>query len=359
MKTNLHLFCIALMCSVISITSCDKQDENLSSSSSSSLDASIEQRIDAGTSTSGTGCVNLLAGQTIHVGSVCVEDIDTNGDGEKDAIRVCYNTTGGWTLQEVHLWVGTSLTQMPRTNSGNPIPGQFPINSGNLSGLTSYCAEISFASLGFTCPGPTQYFLAAHAVVRNQSGGTETAWGEGPRITTRGNWGTYFPIWITCDEEPPVTCTCETAWAKDPNASACFTSFSCLTANRWGWSNGPYAPGTYTMELWAAAGQCNTANGTLVGTVTLNYTGTSATVSYQLNSNANSTCVLNMANTHAYLGYSPLPGYPNNCTVAPGQLGRTAVFNGGATTSHTFQYNNLNGSAIYLLAHARVCGIPE
>jgi hypothetical protein len=346
-------------------TSCNKSDDVLKSDdvfqSSITDPQTFANRVDAGMSNSGTGCVNLIAGQTINVGSVCVEDIDTDNNGEKDAIRVCYNTTNGWTLNEVHLWVGTSLTQMPRTNSGNPIPGQFPINSGNITGQTSYCAEISFASLGFSCPGPTQYFVAAHAVVRNQSGSTETAWGEGPRITTRGNWGMYFPIWLSCDPPPPppTNCTCETAWAKDPSASACFDNFSCLSANRWGWSNGPYAPGTYTMELWAAAGQCNTSAGTLVGTVTLNYTGSVATVTYQLNSNSNSGCTLNMDAAHSYVGYVPLPGYPNNCTVAPGQIGQTASFSNGTTSQHSFQFNNLDGSPIYMLSHADVCGIPE
>ncbi|MFN5325522.1 MAG: hypothetical protein ACK5C5_11430 [Bacteroidota bacterium] len=365
MKTSFRFVIAAFMCSATLISSCEKQEGNLSTSEPINSTTSVEsalQRIDAGSSTSGTSCVNMLAGQTINVGSVCVEDIDTDGDGEKDAIRVCYNISGGWTLREVHLWVGTSLTQMPRTNSGNPIPGQFPINSGNISGQTSYCAEISFASLGFSCPGPTQFLVAAHAVVRNQSGGTETAWGEGPRINTRGNWGTYFPIWITCDENPPPppsNCVCETAWAKDPNQSECFLGFSCLNANRWGWSNGPYAPGIYTMELWAAAGQCNTANGTLVGTVTLNYSGSSATVTYQLNYPSTGGCTPYLESAHTYLGSNPLPGYPNNCTVAPGQLGSTASFTGGITTTHTFQYSNLNGSPIYLLAHADVCGIAE
>ena len=349
---------IPMLLMIMVQSSCDKNEDYTQTNIASTA---LANRVDAGTSTSGSGCVNLIAGQTINVGTVCVVDIDTDNNGEKDAIRVCYNTTNGWTLNEVHLWVGSSLTQMPRTNSGNPIPGQFPINSGNISGQTSFCAEISFASLGFTCPGPAQYFVAAHAVVRNQSGGTETAWGEGPRINTRGNWGMYFPFWISCDPPPPppTNCTCETAWAKDPNASTCFDTFNCLTANRWGWSNGPYAPGTYTMELWAAAGQCNTANGTLVGSVTLNYTGSSATVTYQLNASAPGGCILNLGSAHSYVGYNPLPGYPNNCTVAPGQLGQTASFSNGTTTSHSFQYNNLDGTPIYLLSHADVCGIPE
>jgi hypothetical protein len=362
MKKSQRVFVLCMMALMaFSQISCEKHDVPSVSDTSASTTEGALNRIDAGSSSSGSGCVNLIAGQTINVGTVCVEDIDTDNNGEKDAIRVCYNTTNGWTLNEVHLWVGSSLTQMPRTNSGNPIPGQFPINSGNISGQTSFCAEISFASLGFTCPGPAQYFVAAHAVVRNQSGGTETAWGEGPRINTRGNWGMYFPFWISCDPPPPppTNCTCETAWAKDPNASTCFDTFNCLTANRWGWSNGPYAPGTYTMELWAAAGQCNTANGTLVGSVTLNYTGSSATVTYQLNASAPGGCILNLGSAHSYVGYNPLPGYPNNCTVAPGQLGQTASFSNGTTTSHSFQYNNLNGTPIYLLSHADVCGIPE
>lgn len=162
-------------------------------------------------------CFDLLAGQTIPAGSVCVEVNEEN-------LVVSYNTTDGWTLDEVHLWVGSSLASLPKNKSGNPVPGSFPYKSGSLGdGVTSYVIEVSLADLGFTCPGDDKEFhLAAHAAVRKQlddgSYQTETGWSEGPRIKVKGNWATYSSFTLSCDCEeivdPPTECwDDETAWA--------------------------------------------------------------------------------------------------------------------------------------------------
>jgi len=50
---------------------------------------------------SGTQCFDLLAGQHILAGSVCVRI-------EGDDLAVTYSTTDGWELTETHLWVGTT-----------------------------------------------------------------------------------------------------------------------------------------------------------------------------------------------------------------------------------------------------------
>ena len=38
-------------------------------------------------------------------------------------------------------------------------------------------------------------------------------------------------------------------------------------AERWGWQAGPLSEGSYTYDVWAAAGQNDTSKGTLVGYV--------------------------------------------------------------------------------------------
>jgi hypothetical protein len=79
---------------------------------------------------------------------------------------------------------------------------------------------------------------------------------------------------------------------------------------------------TYTLELWAGAGQCDTSNvEKLVGTVTVVIVtdeagvGT-ATVSY------NVTAVgWTLGTTHVYVGNDPIPTKKNGkLTVAPGAL---------------------------------------
>lgn len=163
-------------------------------------------------------CFTLLAGQTIEAGAVCVEVTD-------GSLVVSYGTTGGWTLDEVHLWVGSDVGSLPKNKSGNPVPGSFPYKSGSLGdGVTSYSFTIDLADLGFGCPGDDQgYVIAAHAAVRKlgedgETYQTETGWSEGPRISPKGNWATTSPFTLTCDCDtiinPPTECwDGETAWA--------------------------------------------------------------------------------------------------------------------------------------------------
>jgi len=333
------------------------------------VDPSGLQKVDVGYANSGQSCVQLTAGQNIDAGTVCFDDIDTNNDGTDDALLITYNTTGGWELVETHLFIGTATSQIPMTRSGNPIPGQFPYNSGNITGQTTYTITIPFTELGFSCPGPTKYVVAAHASLRKVVNGvvvdTQTGWGAGTRINTKGNWGTYFDIYITCDETtppPPGSCT-ETAFAKG-ESSTCFSEYPDFLDNptRWGWTNGPLSNGTYTMTLWAGAGQCNINNGTNVGTLTVDYTGSTATVTYNVNP------PYSLTEVHLYVGNEILPkkctGNPNNpnnynCefTLAPGQYPIVNENLSEGTTSITYTVPNLSGQ-IYVVAHATVKGFP-
>ena len=68
--------------------------------------------------TSPTTTQDLLAGQTTKVGTVTVCNDETN-------LYVTFATTGSNYMRETHLAVETSLTAIPQTKKGNPIPGQF------------------------------------------------------------------------------------------------------------------------------------------------------------------------------------------------------------------------------------------
>jgi hypothetical protein len=131
----------------------------------------------------------------------------------------------------------------------------------------------------------------------------------------------------------------ETAYAKNGAASICFSP----TFNNWGWTT-PITPGTYTWNLWAGAGQCDTSKGTLVGSVTVVYASDYVTVTY----NMVSPYILD--ETHVYAGKTMFPqvkqGKKLVDTVAPGQYYNNSPFTGTPLPQ------------VYVIAHA-VVGIPD
>ena len=114
---------------------------------------------------SGVQTVDLIAGQNIIAGSVSVS---VNGND----LEITYNTIDGWELVETHLWVGESRTEMPQTRKGNPKIGNFPYQSGDITGATTYSFSIPYTVLNFSCPGVDEaFFVAAHGVVHDPGPG--------------------------------------------------------------------------------------------------------------------------------------------------------------------------------------------
>ena len=128
----------------------------------------------------------------------------------------------------------------------------------------------------------------------------------------------------------------ETAYAKGDDAVCFIPTFS-----NWGWTN-PIMPGTYEMPLWAAAGQCDTSRGTLVGSVTVVYDDDGYVI---VGYNVDAPYILN--ETHVYAGTTMFPqqqrGRRMVNTVAPGQYYNASPF---------------DGSQVYVIAHA-VVGLPD
>jgi hypothetical protein len=130
----------------------------------------------------------------------------------------------------------------------------------------------------------------------------------------------------------------ETAYAKEgENKAICFIP----TFANWGWTN-PIMPGTYTMNLWAGAAQCDTTKGTEVGTVTVVYpSGTNSYVTVTYNVGA----PYLLEETHVYAGYDKFPkDKKGKLTVAPGAYSNFSPFDGTRE--------------VYVIAHA-VVGIPD
>jgi uncharacterized repeat protein (TIGR01451 family) len=133
----------------------------------------------------------------------------------------------------------------------------------------------------------------------------------------------------SCDVAEPVY---ETAFALGDDA-VCFTE---LGAGNWGWVNGngttSILPGTYEWPVWAGAAQCDTNNGTYVGTVTVNYTGTDVLVTWNI------IAPYILGDTHVYAGPDQIPP-------------------GGFSPGQYQVYGPFSGEAIYIIVHA-VVGIP-
>lgn len=350
------IFILLSTVTIFFLTGCSNENDSVVTGPS---DESL-QKVDVGTLGSNVNSVKLVAGQTIDAGSVSFDDVDTNNDGQIDALQVTYSTKDGWELTEVQFFIGNSLTELPTTKSGNPQVGLFPYKSGAISG-SSYTIIIPFSTLGFICPGPEDYFVAAHASVRKGSQ-TETGWGDGFRLVARGNWAMYFMIYISCDQTPPpVEFTNETAFAYNSQYSNCFQNFSEFISNpsRWGWTNGPLAPGNYTFDVYAAAGQCDITKGTKVGSLSVNYSGSSATVTINLSgTNPNTGRAYGLEEFHVYAGSEQFPrNKQGEFTIAPGQYPKVAKELNNIT-NYSFTINNLSGS-IYVIAHATVSGFPK
>jgi hypothetical protein len=352
LKNNAFLSgALALVFGMTILTSCNKNEEKIEPQNASDLKA-----VTTSTSNYTSSSVTLFAGQTIDAGNVTFSQDDVNG-----LLLVTFNTTNGWELSEIHFHIGNMVSDIPANKSGNPIPGQFAYSPTGVVGLTTYTLSLPYSTIGFACPGPKKFVVAAHAVVRklNGSGGyqTETGWGDGARFVSRGSWAEYFTIEITCDpieEDDDYTTTSETAFAYNENGSDCFLNHDF---SRWGWVNGPYTAGSYSFDLIAAAGQCDLANGINTGSVTFNY-------------NANGTISVNFATllneyddayileeVQIYVGSAMFPlGNNGQPTVAPGQY--TYIVDLTEATSYTFTTTDVYSGPVYFIAHAVVGNIP-
>jgi hypothetical protein len=282
----------------------------------------------------GSLSVNLIAGQSIDAGDVVLSFDETS-------LYVDFVTTDGWMLNEVHLWVGSSLSDLPKTKAGNPQIGLFPFKESNLNGATIYRMTVPLSYLGgYNAVCNNQFYVAAHAAVYKETSPgviqTETGWGEGSPITNRGSWAMYFGFQFNCELDNPVAGDCETAYGFGST-----TFIQSGLSSKWGWVITIDAEGSYSTPLYAGAGQNNLSNGTHVGNFNYEYVGGVLTASFDMFTG------FTMSETHLYAGTS----FPTN--AAPGQYGNTNNLNAATTDSYTIQLSG--GTPIYLIAHAVVC----
>lgn len=249
---------------------------------------------------------------------------------------VKYITSNGYKLSEVHLYVGPK-SGVPVNNAGNPRIGLFPYKQTFSELLDSYTFVIPLENL------PSCYIVAAHAVVKKTEGNsiidTQTAWGNGNKFVNKGSWAMYFEYCTqTCVIEEPENWA-ETAYAYGAEYSTCFLN---MGFNRWGWTN-LISEGSYSFEIWAAAGQCDLSKGTHVGYLDVNYSNGTATITYTVFNE------YKMLQNHLYIGSQSTPYFGGKATVAPGKY--PIVVEDLYTTTTSYTVNNLTGN-IYIIAHA-------
>ncbi|MDT8347501.1 MAG: hypothetical protein RQ756_06840, partial [Flavobacteriaceae bacterium] len=138
---------------------------------------------------------------------------------------------------------------------------------------------------------------------------------------------------------------CETAFGRLDDDSRCFLQDGF---SRWGWTNEIPAEGTYTMDLYAGAAQCDITKGNLVGDVLVDYNNGQVTVTYNILPG------FVMSEGHVYIGCDMYPTRRNGVnTVAPGQY----PFNFGSLdygTTYSLGPIDVTGP-FYIIAHAVVC----
>jgi len=171
----------------------------------------------------------LWGGKTINVGSVTVSNDETN-------LYVKYETTGGWYLKEVHLYV-LDYEPMVRLT-----PGGAPYKSGDIAYTTSYTFTVPLGDI--ECG--TTLWLQAHASVAMLDGEGneiqgETAYGGDITDPPQGSWyGNIRYVVQCCEEEPCFEFMDETAWAAGTRY---------VTRGNWATFT-PYVPGS-TVNLYA------------------------------------------------------------------------------------------------------------
>jgi len=291
-----------------------------------------------------THTVDLWAGQFEDVGSVTIYN-----DGSNLYVTV-YSEAGYQAGEEqLKMWVGGDLANMPRNGPGNPQFGQFPYKI-TTDGGTTYTFTIPLDDLSLVNACGDLIYVVVHADVTTPGGGSETAFGGDTGGDTGERWWYYTTYTIQCCDTPPPFDQSETAFAKGGYVWTTAKKSNPenlpslnLIKNRWGWAINLNGDGTTTYEIWAGAGLNLTSNGTLVGSLSVEVIGSSVTVSYTM------TPGYAMQEAHIYVGdLSPT-------TTAPGQYGHTVYFDPLASSySYTFDATDTNGDGIWVIAHAVV-----
>jgi YD repeat-containing protein len=299
----------------------------------------------------------------LNAGNTFIDAGDVNVANDETNLYITVYAAFGFqnVTENLKVWVGTNLDLLPVNSNGVPIQGQFPYKATVTE--NEYTFIIPFADIdgyGSAVNCNTKFYMYVHAdVFSNNSGATDTAWG-GDQCTksqdkSAKRWVCSIVYQAGCcgtPPPPPPGGYTQTAFAKggyvftsDRKSNPELLPTLGLTRNRWGWAINIMEAGEYTYEIWAGAGLNYTSKGTLVGTLTVNWDGSYATITYNMNPG------FSMCGIHVYAGdFMPT-------TIAPGQYGNIVSFDPNAMTyTDTYAVSDTNSDGIWIIAHAGVYG---
>jgi hypothetical protein len=259
-------------------------------------------------------------------------------------LYVTYELAAGNTLVKSYLYVGLEEglpvggpygNHLYPDGEGHYYPTLFPYKTTFSQNETFITYEIPLEGL------PDCFIVVAVADVKNSAGAILpfVSAKARPELKCYGYYMQYCKQ--SCDSG------CETAYAYGNNYANCFLTIPGVNSNNWGWSNGPIGNGIYSWPIYAGAGQCNLASGTLVGTLDVVYSGGTATITYNMGESVQLTA------THLYVGNEILPKKNNKFITSPGQFPYKHENLGGVNTD-SYTVNGVSGD-IYISAHADVC----
>jgi hypothetical protein len=257
---------------------------------------------------------------------------------------------------ECRLLTDGSLWTMTFTTTNDPqggLPGWYNFNAVPAGSCMAYVdpatvpPDLMISSQ--PCGGPLEFFI-------------------GPGNTGNNNKAVDF-----CLVAVPAMCfDTQVAFAFGGQAATCFLTIdedgdNVRDFHRWGWTNA-VSPGTYSWPLFADAMHCDRSRGQRVGTVTVDYDGSTAVVTLETDPATGRT----MASAHVYVGEEILPRdmggaftvsprlYPMGddfaaCTPASGTRGDPFVCDGPGATLQTYTFTGLSGD-VYVVAHAVTMG---
>ncbi len=132
------------------------------------------------TATSLSTVETLFAGQTIDAGTLTISRDETT-------LYIVYATNASYAIGETHLWVGTSITDVPQNRQGIVVPGQFPY-------VSSYSPAVNTATVQvpISWADGSTLFIFAHAALEgtNSSIQSQTAF-AGTNVYASNRW-TYY-----------------------------------------------------------------------------------------------------------------------------------------------------------------------
>ena len=347
MKTHFQKLLLLAFAVPVLLSSCKKSDESADEKFSSANDSQLKTDLVY----CGTPVVSPMVdfAQTISPATVTI-----GNDGTNLLIKYQLNTPD-WYFNLPGLFVGTAAELAALGDVDFDGPGTIDLNSGSPPfGLPIPSGPPAYRNYGTYWEHiiplstlPDCFVVVAFARIRNDiESRSLNIWGKSA-LKTSGYYMNYCVQQCETPPPPPPLGGCETAYAFGESVATCFLNIPGVQSNNWGWSNGPLGSGTYSWPMYAGAGQCNIGNGTHVGTLTVNYTPPTATVTYTVFDGY----VMN--ETHLYVGNQILPRRGNKFTTAPGQFPYKRENLNGVTTD-TYNISGLSGN-IYVAAHSVVC----